>query len=92
MTKSPKASSRGKGMKSTITVDAERLLRLCDLLLFASKRTQARLNLRHVSAKLIGCDSSTCAGKTTLRIYPSDRFLNLAARFLAKQFDIRVCQ
>src|SRR5436189_5462106 len=82
-------------MKLIITADSEKLIQLCDLLSFARKRTKARFSLCDSPLKLVSLDvshGSTSAGKTTVRIYPSDRFLNLAATFLTRQFNLHFVQ
>jgi hypothetical protein len=83
-------------MKLTITADSEKLIQLCDLLSFARKRAKAIFNLPDVPLKLIRLDvshrSAGRTGKTVVRIYPTDSFLNFAAAFLAGQFDLYFIQ
>jgi hypothetical protein len=83
-------------MKLTISVNASSVIQLCDLLLFARKRPKASFNLRYLPLKLVGFDvshrSTGRTGKTAVRIYPSDRFLNFATAFLTRQFDLHFIQ
>jgi hypothetical protein len=71
-------------MNLILAIDADRLLRLCDLLLFASKRTKAAFNLRYAPLELIGFDvshGSAGAGKTTVRVIQATVFLTLCPHF-----------